>query len=209
MDQENQTSQNTNETESGNSTFNSSDQGLLEPALKQPKSSPFLIIVKTIVPLAIIFIAFSGYNYLQLTKPKPKKPQIVEKAWPVDSITANAKNHTPKLKLYGTTVANRRVDLRALVSGKVIEVGAGLKEGGLIKKDELLLKIDDFDYKGALQEAKANLAEAIARQSEIKASLSLEQENLKYAKVQLSLAEKDFKRAQSLSKRGTVTKKIS
>lgn len=209
MDQENQTSQNTNETESGNSTFTSSDQGLLEPALKQPKSSPFLILVKTIVPLAIIFIAFSGYNYLQSTKPKPKKPQIVEKAWPVDSITANAKNHTPKLKLYGTTVANRRVDLRALVSGKVTEVGAGLKEGGLIKKDELLLKIDDFDYKGALQEAKANLAEAIARQSEIKASLSLEQENLKYAKVQLSLAEKDFKRAQSLSKRGTVTKKLA
>lgn len=177
--------------------------------LPRAKSSPLLMIIKTLVPVLIIFLGVSGYGYLKSTKPKPKKPVIVEKTWPVDSIPAIARDHTPKLKLYGTTVANRRVDLRALVSGKIIEVGSGLKEGALIKQGELLLKIDDFDYKGTLQEAKANLAEATARKDEIAASIVLEQENLKYAKIQLGLGEKDFKRAQALSKRGTVTKKLA
>jgi len=209
MDQRHQNSETTNEAEKATIELASDDQVSNGQELKAHKNSFFLALVKAIVPLIILFVAFSGYSYLKASKPKPKKPQIVEKTWPVDSINAIAKNHTPKLKLYGTTVANRRVDLRALVSGKIIEVGAGLKEGALIKKGELLLKIDDFDYKGALQEAKANLAEAVARKSEMQASMSLEQENLKYAKVQLSLGEKDFKRAQALSKRGTVTKKLA
>ena len=175
----------------------------------QSNGSLFLKIIKTLVPVLIICLGVTGYSYLKSTKPKPKKPVIVEKTWPVDSLPARTTNHTPKLKLYGTTVANRRVDLRALVSGKISEVGSGLKEGALIKKGELLLKIDDFDYKGALQEAKANLAEAMARKDEMAASLVLEQENLKYAKVQLTLGEKDYQRAQALSKRGTVTKKLA
>ncbi len=209
MDQRHQNSETTNEAEKATIELASDDQVSKGQELKAHKNSFFLALVKAIVPLIILFVAFSGYSYLKASKPKPKKPQIVEKTWPVDSIKAIAKSHTPKLKLYGTTVANRRVDLRALVSGKIIEVGAGLKEGALIKKGELLLKIDDFDYKGALQEAKANLAEAVARKSEMQASMSLEQENLKYAKVQLTLGEKDFKRAQALSKRGTVTKKLA
>lgn len=173
------------------------------------KNSFFLTAIKLVLPFVILFIAVSAYSFLKASKPKPKKPQIVEKIWSVDAITAIPADHTPTLRLYGSTVANRKVDLRALVSGKVIEVGKGLKEGALIKKGELLLKIDDFDYIGALQEAKANLAEALARKDEMQASLQLEKENSKYSKIQLSLAEKDYKRAKTLSKRGTVTKKLA
>ncbi len=209
MDQRSQNNSQSSEAETAGNANASKGADLHEQSSEPANNSLFLAVIKTVVPLVILFVAFSGYSYLNATKPKPKKPQIVEKTWPVDSVTAIAKNHTPKLKLYGTTVANRRVDLRALVSGKITEVGAGLKEGALIKKGEVLLKIDDFDYKGALQEAQANLAEAVARKSEMQASLMLEQENLKYAKVQLTLGEKDFKRAQALSKRGTVTKKLA
>ena len=209
MDQRSQNNSQSSEAETAGNANASKGAGLHEQSSEPANNSLLLAVIKTVVPLVILFVAFSGYSYLKATKPKPKKPQIVEKTWPVDSVTAIAKNHTPKLKLYGTTVANRRVDLRALVSGKITEVGAGLKEGALIKKGEILLKIDDFDYKGALQEAQANLAEAVARKSEMQASLMLEQENLKYAKVQLTLGEKDFKRAQALSKRGTVTKKLA
>lgn len=173
---------------------------------KNPASLTFL---KFVLPLIILAASFSTYSYLKSSKQKPKKPVIVEKVWPVDAIMATPTSQTPTLQLYGKTVSSRQVELRALVSGKIIEVGNGLKEGALVKKGDLLLKIDDFDYKGSLQEARAYLDEAIAREAELKAGVVLEQENLKYAKAQLALAEKDFDRVDDLSKRGTVTKKLA
>ncbi len=171
--------------------------------------SKMLVFAKLLLPLLILAVAVGSYNYLKTTKSKPKKPQLVEKVWPVEALAATPTSHTPTLRLYGKTVSSRRVDLRALVSGKIIEVSNELKEGALIKKDEQLLKIDDFDYKGALVEAKANLKEAKAREAELKANIELEKENLKYAEDQLALARKDFARADELSKRGTVTKKLA
>ena len=170
---------------------------------------PVHSILKLIVPVAIIIGAFMGYGYLSDSKPKPKKPKIVERSWPIDVMPAKFASVTPTMKLFGKTVANRQVELRALVSGKIIEVGPSMKEGALVKKGELLVKIDDFDYKGAVSEAEANLNEAKAKLTEMSASINLEQQNLQYAEKQLGLANKDYKRASNLSKRGTVTKKLA
>lgn len=197
-----------NEAKPSDSSEVRADNPPLKPS-KRPKTSLSLTFLKFILPFIILAGSFSTYSYLKSTKPKPKKPVIVEKVWPVDAIAAIPTSQTPILQLYGKTVSSRQVELRALVSGKIIEVSNELKEGALVKKGDLLLKIDDFDYKGALQEARAYLAEAIAREAELKAGVTLDQENLKFTKAQLALAEKDFDRVDDLSKRGTVTKKLA
>lgn len=170
---------------------------------------PLITLFKFILPLAIIGGGVAGYAMLKASKPAPRKPQVVEKVWPADAVTAVASAVTPKLSLYGKTVSSRQVDIRALVSGKIIEVGDGLKEGALVKKGEMLLKIDAFDYQGALTEATANLNEAIAKRDELSASIKLEESNLSHALDQLELAKKDYNRVAELSKKGTVTKKLA
>lgn len=170
---------------------------------------PIRVLMKFLVPIAIVVAASIGYIALKASKPEPRKPKIIEKAWPVDAKAASIETVTPTLKLFGKTVANRSVELRALVAGKITSVGAGLKEGAIVKKGEMLVEVDKFDYQGALIEAKANLHEAEARKVELEAAIEQEKRNLDYAKEQLVLAERDFKRVDALSKKGTVTKKLA
>ncbi len=180
--------------------------------LSHPRQSLGMNLVtglKIITPVLILMAAFTGYGFLKASKPVPPKPRNVEKVWPVDIQLAKAQTITPTISLYGKTVSRRQVELRALVAGKIISTGPGLKEGALVKKGDVLLTIDDFDYKGALTEAKAYLAEAIAREAELEASIRLEEQNLKFAKEQMKLAERDYNRAAKLSERGTVTKKLA
>ena len=165
--------------------------------------------LKIITPVLILIAAFAGYGMLKASKPTPPKPKRVEKVWPVQTKIAAPEAIIPKIRLYGKTVSRRQVELRALVAGQITKTGPGLKEGAAVKQGDVLLTIDDFDYEGALREAKAYLNEAVAKRDELDASILLEAENPKYAEKQLDLAKRDYNRAADLAKRGTVTKKLA
>ncbi|GJM03208.1 MAG: hypothetical protein DHS20C08_17090 [Rhodomicrobium sp.] len=183
------------------------DEGTTRVAAEKQGGVPLRVVFKFLLPIGILIAAVAGYAMLKASKPAPRKPQIVEKVWPVDAVTAKIESVTPTLKLFGKTVSNRSVEMRSLVAGKIIKVSDNLKEGALIRKGEMLVEIDSFDYQGALTEAEANLKEANARKAELEASIELEKRNLKFSEEQLALAERDFKRVENLSKKGTVTKK--
>lgn len=167
------------------------------------------ISLKAVLPIAVIMAAVSVHSYLKSTKPEVKQREAREKVWPVRSALVTFTDHQPIMRLFGQTVSGRHVDLRAFVSGKVIETGSGLKEGGEVKKNDLILKIDPFEYEGALTEAKASVAEAKAKLAEYQALLKSEQESLARAKEQLELADSDLQRAVPLVKKGTVSKQTS
>ena len=163
--------------------------------------------LQTILPLLVIGLGFATYTYLKQTRPEKSQRPAQERVFAVKSIIAKAETIQPTFKLYGTTVAGRRVDIRALVAGRVIEASPALKEGGHIKKDELLVRIDPFSYQSAVEESEALLAEAKARALELEASIVNDTTALKSAKKQLKLASTDLKRAQPLARRGTVSKR--
>lgn len=62
----------------------------------------------------------------------------------------------------GEVGARYQTRLVSQVSGKVIEVSPSFENGALVKKGDLLVQIDPFDYKVRAQQAKANLASARA-----------------------------------------------
>jgi membrane fusion protein (multidrug efflux system) len=62
----------------------------------------------------------------------------------------------------GTLDGSANVDIHARVQGYVQEVA--FKEGRVVKEGELLLRIDPRSYEAALQQAKAELARAVANQ---------------------------------------------
>ena len=63
----------------------------------------------------------------------------------------------PDLRLLGEVVAGRSVELRPLVSGRVIEVGENYVEGGTVREGELLVAIDRFEYESDVAEREAQL----------------------------------------------------
>ncbi|MBT4276910.1 MAG: efflux RND transporter periplasmic adaptor subunit, partial [Verrucomicrobia bacterium] len=54
------------------------------------------------------------------------------------------------VKSQGTVVASTRIPLISELDGAVTEVSHAFREGGVFQKGEVLLRIDDTDYKAAL-----------------------------------------------------------
>jgi len=162
-----------------------------------------------VLPLAVLMLAVVSFAALKATKPEvPQRPPR-EQVWPVMAQTVEFADFQPRIRLYGKTIPGRRVELRALVGGEIDHIGEGLRNGGLVTKGELLVKIDPFQYEGARIEAEAKLEEARARYSEIEASIAAEQDAIRYAKEQLALARRDLERAVPLAERGTVSQKAT
>ena len=105
--------------------------------------------------LMLIAFTFLFVVYLTLTKTEPELVIIPEKVWPVAAISVEYKDVTPNLELFGEITSARRSELRVSVGGRVVEVGNNFKEGGVVKKGELLLIIDDFEYQNAVIEEQA------------------------------------------------------
>lgn len=157
------------------------------------------------LPVAVLAGAVAVYSYMKATRPEVTRRAPREAIFTVRSVPVRFQTVTPSLKLYGTTIAGRQVDLRSLVAGRVTETGPSLRDGGEVKNGETLIRIDPFDFEMRLQESRAQLTEAVAKLAEMKASLSSEESNLAFAKEQLTLGRTDLERATPLAKRGAVS----
>lgn len=163
--------------------------------------------LKSILPIVVIAAGYLGYRTLVATKPEaPVRPKQ-EQAYAIKSVIAKPGDYQPAITLFGSTVAGRQVDIRALVSGKIIETSDSLREGGQVDAGSLLLKIDPIDYQTALAELHAQLSETKAKVGEFESSLATSQQSLAHARNQLNLAEVDLQRAEPLAKRGTVSER--
>ena len=114
--------------------------------------------IKRVNPTVLLLVGtFFIISFLRATKDEPVMLIIEEKSWPVSVIEAQYDDVNPTLALFGEVITSRRSELRALVGGQVIEVGENFKEGAVVKKGELLLKIDDFEYRNSVIEETAKL----------------------------------------------------
>ena len=97
---------------------------------------------------------------LILSKKDVQKVEREIKPTLVEVLLADKRDEYLVFNVYGTVQPNRELTLHPEVSGKVIEQSKNLVIGGLIKKDEILLKIDPRDYVTALEVAKAAVEKA-------------------------------------------------
>lgn len=105
---------------------------------------------------------------------------------------------TPVAEGYGTIQPARVWSGVAQVSGRIVELHPRLRNGEIIAKDTLLLKIDPVDYELNLAQVSAELAELKVEENNVKASLSIEQRSLK-------IAERELQRITKLTAKGTAS----
>ena len=114
--------------------------------------------IKRVNPTVLLLLAtFLVISLLRATKDEPEVLIIPEKSWPVSVIEAQYSDVQPTLSLFGEVITSRRSELRSLVGGQVVQVGENFKEGAVVEKGELLLRIDDFEYRNAVIEESAKL----------------------------------------------------
>ena len=130
-------------------------------------------LLKTIFrkPLLIILVAILIITAMVLTRPRLDVVNLPERVWPVDVVTLRVTDEQPALELFGEVVAGRRSELRALVPGTIVEVGANFREGAQVSAGELLVQIDPFEYEN-------DVAEQIALHKESQVNVEIKQRDL-------------------------------
>ena len=142
---------------------------LLRRIIGSLASSIRLVASRKLGLAAFVVIIAIGVNYLLLVTRSELTPVLQpEQVWPITAIPAEHRDIQPEINLFGVVVAGRRSELRALVSGVIVEVGENFREGGIAKKGELLVAIDPFDFEMNLTEQRWLLQEAEARLEQLR-----------------------------------------
>ncbi len=114
--------------------------------------------IKILLPITIIIITVLIVNTIMNNPPKTKRGFKKEKAGiKVETRLIQKQNYEMFIDSYGVIQASKKSALSTQVGGKIVYVSENFKEGAYIKKGEVLLKIEEADYKIDLQSAKAKL----------------------------------------------------
>ena len=163
--------------------------------------------LKIVLPLVTLVGAVLAVGYLQATKPEIERTRPAEQERPIAAATVRIADIQPSIAAFGEVVAQRDVELRALVAGPVVAVGENFVNGGTVRAGELLVEIDPFEYRATVTEAEAALVEARALLAETVAELGAEEAGLAEERTQLALAERELGRRQDLLAKGTAAQK--
>jgi len=152
------------------------------------------------LPLMALLVAGGLFIAAKLiaTKPSPVRKDDPMRPARVEVYHAARQKVQEKLIGYGTARADEMATISAQVGGKVVEVADGLEDGSAIKADQVLVRIEEDDYRYQLERA-SNLIRADQASLE---QIKLEGANLgrliTSAKQDVRIAEDEYKRVSGL-----------
>lgn len=134
-----------------------------------------------------------------------RKPPARERSYAVEVETFKSISITPTITAYGAVEAWRTLEIRAAVSGPIVELKPNFRDGATVEKGELLFRVDPQDAQRRVADAEVALLLADAELAEAKAVLGLVEAEVKTAKEQLAIKKNDLNRKQALLDNGHVT----
>lgn len=169
------------------------------------------VIVASILAVGIFLAVL-----LNVFKPEADKKPVKDDPPVIEVISAVEKPVTIPVFSQGSVNPKTHIKVIAEVSGQVVEIAQIKNNGGFFKKNELLLRIDETDYKLAITKAKAQVAAArqqmirveteaaqakydlkqLGRKSSTSTAYALREPHLAEAKANLQAAQADLKIAQ-------------
>ena len=121
------------------------------------------LILKTLIPLAILFVAAKIAWALYLTAPvaereaRPRVPRLVE------VVEVMPATRGPLIEAWGEVVAARTLVVRPEVGGTIVALSDRLTPGGLVLAGEELIRLDDREQRFAVIQAEAEIHQIQAR----------------------------------------------
>ncbi|MEH6470737.1 MAG: efflux RND transporter periplasmic adaptor subunit [Halopseudomonas sp.] len=122
------------------------------------------------LPLLVIALCVWGANYILTHKPEPTRAAPKgQKAQRVDALRLQPEAFQVELSSYGVVKPRTESQLVAQAAGQVVKVSERFREGAFFEAGDVLLRIDDRDYKASVEVAEAVLTQARAKLKEEKA----------------------------------------
>lgn len=151
----------------------------------RPKSAwRWLHMLGTLVMcVAILGASVAAVIVINRTEPTAKKDNSSRKsAALVETVTVDRGTYSPRLVMMGTVQAAQDIVLSPRVGGQVIEVSPNLLPGGMLRKGDLLLRLDPADFENAVSISQSELKQA-------EASREIEQARQRLAEKELKILE--------------------
>ena len=112
------------------------------------------------IPLGVGLAGLAIYALLQVTKPQPAPSIEAPRPVSVEVVPAIRAASRPTIVVYGEVRPAVRTQLVAQVGGKIMSIAPDFIEGGQFAPGEVLLTIEDTDYRAAVDERRARVAAA-------------------------------------------------
>ena len=138
-----------------------------------------------ILVAAIFAVSILIMSMIAGTKPEPPKRPQQNVAMLVEALNLESSSVQFEIESQGTVKPRTETILSSEVSGRIVEISDKFIAGGVFAKDEVLMRIDDTDYRVAVDQASALLKQ---RQIEYNGAKSLSNKGYR-AEAELASAE--------------------
>jgi RND family efflux transporter MFP subunit len=118
------------------------------------------ILLKIALPIVVILAGFAGMQLMVHSRTAPKK-EVKESRGALVEVKSVTRENLPVVVMGTGTVGSRQeASITPQVGGKVTYLAPGFVVGGLFAKGDFLFKIEDTDYRLAIERAKGAIAKA-------------------------------------------------
>ncbi len=139
------------------------------------------IVTNLVLCLGILAGSAAAVVIINRTEPTAERLEATRKsAALVETVTVTRGSYSPTLEVLGTVQPAQDIVLSPRVTGPVVEMSPKFAPGELVRRGELLLRIDPSDFENALFIRESELEQA-------EASLEIEQGRQSLAKKELAL----------------------
>lgn len=159
-------------------------------------------------PWILLICVMAGVlGALLVVKLQPPMPHQQEASYitPVNVIEVQNYAIAPTIIGYGVVEPDILFEAKSEISGKVVFVHPQLRDGAILAKDTVVIRIEPDDYQLFLQQAQADVAANEARIREIDVQIQNYRGDLKLAQNKLALMQKDLERTKSLLEKNLVS----
>ncbi len=137
------------------------------------------LMIKIILPVCLILAGAAGWGYFKSRESKMKRQPPKKQAVVVETISMKPGNYQSSVQVMGTVMPDRQISIKSKVSGEVIFLSSRFVQGGVMKKGETLLKLDNSDYMIEVQKAQSALDKVLSDLAIEKGSQLIAKEELK------------------------------
>ncbi len=119
--------------------------------------------MKILLPVFILAVGFGGMTAIKASAQKEEQAKPVDIRPTVKVETAFAQDYQVRITSYGEVTPLEQTRLSPQVSGEVVYWHPNFVAGGLVRRGDILFKIEKDSYQAALLQAEANVTQAQAQ----------------------------------------------
>ena len=168
------------------------------------KTSLGNILIRVGICTLVLMLGLFGMSRLASLKKPPAEAQQSERPLRVSVVKAVPESIPVTISGYGEIRALNTVALSPEVAGRIVAIHPRLETGEQVSEGEVLIKIDPANYRTAVLEAEAAVAQTAVTIARLEKQQSIDTDRLATIERNRDLAEAEFKRVRRLFKRDKV-----